>query len=154
MRLRPPSLPAIGLALAATGLVAACAAQPTAGPPAAAPAPPTATSAAAPTTAGATAPVVTSSAAEPGVESVSCGGVGPSGGDQVDLIADDSPAGRVGCTEAINVITDYYRDAPTMSEGTAHYLVVQGWACMADTGAYGSGSIGCSREGLTFHTEP
>jgi hypothetical protein len=30
----------------------------------------------------------------------------------VDLIAVASEAGRVGCTEAFNVIAEYYRDAP------------------------------------------
>jgi hypothetical protein len=92
--------------------------------------------------------------ADPGVEPVSCGEVGPEGGAQVDLIADSTVAGRVGCVEAINVITDYYRDAPAQAEGTAHHLVVDGWDCAADTGAFGSGSISCGKDGFAFHTQP
>lgn len=80
------------------------------------------------------------------------GKVGPAGGQQVDLIAVGTKAGRVGCTEAFNVISDYYRDAPTKSEGTAHALTVQGWQCLADTGAQGTGIIGCDKGGLSFHT--
>lgn len=63
-------------------------------------------------------------------------------------------AGPVGGTEAINVISAYYRDAPTMAEGTGRHLAVQGWRCSADTGAYGSGSIGCGKDGFAFHTRP
>jgi hypothetical protein len=80
------------------------------------------------------------------------GKVGPEGGKQVDLIAVASKAGTVGCTEAFNVITEYYRDAPTKSEGTARALTVRGWDCMADTGAQGTGIIGCSKDGLSLHT--
>jgi hypothetical protein len=95
-------------------------------------------------------------AADDQVEDVNCstngGKVGPAGGAQVDLIAVGTKTGRVGCTEAFTVITEYYRDAPTKSEGTAHVLVVQGWRCMADTGAQGTGMIGCDKDGLAFHT--
>jgi hypothetical protein len=157
MRFRLPPLLNLGLAFAAVGLLAGCAGQPAATPPATTATAP-ATSAAATATATAT-PAPATSAVDnagdtSGVEPVSCGDVGPSGGAQVDLIADSTPAGRVGCTEAINVISAYYRDAPTMSEGTGRHLEVEGWACSADTGAYGSGSIGCSRDGFAFHTEP
>lgn len=93
-------------------------------------------------------------AAGKGLDDVNCsangGKVGPEGGEQVDLIAVASKAGRVGCTEAFNVITEYYRDAPTKSEGTAHALTVRGWDCLADTGAQGTGMIGCSKEGLSL----
>ncbi|WP_232666241.1 hypothetical protein [Pseudonocardia sp. TRM90224] len=98
------------------------------------------------------------SAAEDDVDDVNCstsgGKVGPEGGAQVDLIAVATDAGRVGCTEAFNVITEYYRDAPTKSEGTSHRLVVQGWSCLADTGAQGSGIIGCDKDGLALRTDP
>jgi hypothetical protein len=171
MRSHRVPLVAAGLALATLGLVTGCsggAAAPAAPAPSASatatPAAPAShtTAAAAPATPekGGTgddtgpgsAPA--SEGATPGVEPVSCGPVGPEGGAQVDLIADSTAAGRVGCTEAINVITAYYRDAPTKSEGTAHHLVVDGWDCLADTGAYGSGSIGCDKDGFAFHTEP
>ncbi len=87
-------------------------------------------------------------------DAVNCGKVGPKGGKQVDLIAEETPAGIVGCTEAIDVITEYYQEAPTKSQGTAHVLNVQGWNCLADTGAYGSGSIGCDKNGFAFRTKP
>jgi hypothetical protein len=155
----------VGLVLAAAALLSACS-----GPDSAAPAPASSaahdTSAPAPATVpDTTAPHSAHSPAtgrpaqggnDSAGDSVNCsanggGKVGPVGGEQVDLIADTTPSGTVGCTEAFNVITDYYRDAPAKSEGTAHYLVVQGWSCMADTGAHGSGAIGCEKEGLAFH---
>jgi hypothetical protein len=170
MRIHRSGLPAIGIALATVALIGACAgpaAAPAPAPPATPPAP-TATSAPAtgsapaadpsqaPTTAASTAPPT--GPTEPtgptdGVEPVNCGAVGPDGGAQVDLIADSTAAGRVGCTEAINVISVYYRDA-AMAEGTGRHLEVQGWQCSADTGAYGSGTIGCSKNGFAFHTQP
>lgn len=157
----------VGLMLAAVGLLSACSVQPAASAPAAG-APPVVT---------VTAPVVDTmpmsspmsslspqpassgtfagglSAGTDG-EPVNCGKVGPTGGAQVDLLAESTKAGIVGCTEAINVITDYYRDAPTKSEGTAHFLVVDGWTCLADTGAFGSGAIGCDKDGFAFRTQP
>lgn len=84
--------------------------------------------------------------------STSGGKVGPADGGQVDLIAKATEAGRVGCTEAFDVIAEYYQAAPARSEGTARYLVVQGWACAVDSGAHGDKSIACERNGLVFHT--
>jgi hypothetical protein len=158
MRNHRSRLPAIGLALATVGLIGACA-GPVGAPEPATPAPTSAPSTVSPATADpSTAPTTAASAAPAtgatdGVEPVNCGAVGPEGGAQVDLIADSTAAGRVGCTEAINVISAYYRDA-AMAEGTGRHLAVQGWQCSADTGAYGSGSIGCSKAGLAFHTQP
>jgi hypothetical protein len=169
MRSQRSLLPTIGLALAAVGVVAACAGPTAASAPAtpttsvtgsatAGPttAPPTRSPAASPATsaAAATGAAPATDGPVPGVEPVNCGKVGPDGGAQVDLIADSTSAGRVGCTEAINVISVYYQDAPTKSEGTLHRLVVQGWDCAADTGASGSGSIFCGKDGLAFHTQP
>ncbi|MBE1463553.1 hypothetical protein H4W33_002565 [Kibdelosporangium phytohabitans] len=76
------------------------------------------------------------------------GKVGPH---KVDLIAVQTNAGIVGCTEAFTVITEYYKNAGN-SEGTGRHLTVQGWQCAADTGARGTGSIGCDKDGLSFHT--
>ena len=134
---------ALLVALAA-GLLTACSPQP------AAPAPdPT------PATAASTPPATPAqTTAAAGVEPVNCGPIGPDGGAQVQLVADATEAGRVGCTEAINVLSAYYRDAPTSAEGTGRHLTVDGWACAADTGAYGSGTIGCAKDGFAFHTEP
>jgi hypothetical protein len=165
---------AVGLMLAAAALLSACSGQNTAAPATQTTAPVSSvvsnTPASSKTTAAATvAPHPKSSKQAPASapplqgknesagDSVNCsanggGKVGPAGGKQVDLIADATPAGTVGCTEAFNVISDYYRDAPTKSEGTGHYLVVQGWTCMADTGASGTGMIGCDKDGRSFHT--
>jgi hypothetical protein len=89
-----------------------------------------------------------------GAREIDCGKVDAPNGGHVGLVAEVTDAGEVGCTEAVNVISDYYRDAPTKSEGTAHHLVVNGWNCMADTGAHTSGQIGCDKDGLGFHTKP
>jgi hypothetical protein len=145
----------VGLLVAAGALLTACSGQDTAAPTtqSSPPAPTVTTSAAAPTQGKAT----TSKPTGSGGKDVNCsangaGKVGPKGGRQVDLIAVATQAGTVGCTEAFTVINEYYRDAPTKSEGTAHVLTVQGWKCLADTGAEGSGSIGCDKNGLTFRT--
>ncbi|SFQ78410.1 hypothetical protein [Amycolatopsis rubida] len=84
---------------------------------------------------------------------VGCGPIDAPNG-KVGLIATETPAGRPGCTEAIDVITQYFQDAPKKAEGTAHVLNVSGWRCMADTGAQGSGRVGCDKGGLVFYTQP
>ncbi|MFB9926390.1 hypothetical protein ACFORO_42140 [Amycolatopsis halotolerans] len=84
---------------------------------------------------------------------VDCGPIDAPNG-KVGLIATETKAGRPGCTEAIDVITQYFQDAPKKAEGTAHVLNVSGWRCMADTGAQGSGRIGCDKDGLVFYTQP
>ncbi|WP_156935201.1 hypothetical protein [Pseudonocardia spinosispora] len=86
-------------------------------------------------------------------KAVDCGKIDAPNG-KVGLVAEATKAGTVGCTEAINVISEYFAQAPTRSEGTAHVLTVAGWRCMADTGAQGSGMIGCDKAGLAFHTQP
>ena len=157
----------VGVAFAAITLLSACSGQTTAAPAPQATTTVTSTATttvtntvnAKPTGTATTAPKQPKQqqAGDDTVEDVNCsangaGKVGPAGGKQVDLIAKASNAGRVGCTEAFTVITEYYRDAPAKSEGTSHYLVVRGWKCMADTGAQGSGRIGCDKDGLSFHT--
>jgi hypothetical protein len=95
------------------------------------------------------------SASSAGVPSVDCGSIDtPNGVGRFEVIADSTPAGRVGCTEAFNVTDMYLREAPTQGQGTAHVLNVYGWTCMTDTGAYGSGRIGCEKDGLAFHADP
>lgn len=83
----------------------------------------------------------------------SCGDVEGFKG-KVDVFAEDTPTGRVGCVEAINVITEYFAQAPDKGEGTAYALTVDGWYCLTDTGAYGTGNVACERDGLAFHTQP
>ncbi|MEJ3655945.1 hypothetical protein WEH80_23540 [Actinomycetes bacterium KLBMP 9759] len=150
MHVRTILVVSCGAVLAAALLTGCSGPAPTTAPPAqasTAPAVATQASAAAPTTG-------TGSDVEDVNCSTSGGKVGPDGGAQVDLIAVATDAGRVGCTEAFTVITEYYRDAPSKSEGTSHRLVVQGWSCLADTGARGSGGIGCDKDGLALRTDP
>ncbi|WP_020661706.1 hypothetical protein [Amycolatopsis benzoatilytica] len=79
-----------------------------------------------------------------------CGPVdGPNS--KVDVVTDAMPAGTVGCTEAINVMSDYLRQAPTKAEGTGQFLDVDGWNCGYDGGAGGSKQIYCGKAGLSFH---
>jgi hypothetical protein len=82
-----------------------------------------------------------------------CGPVDGTNG-TVQVVPEDTSAGTVGCTEAINVITRYYADSPTKGEGTAYALTVDGWYCLTDSGAQGSGAVGCEKDGLAFHTQP
>ena len=90
---------------------------------------------------------------DPNGATVDCGGV-KTGNGKADLVAEATPAGTVGCTEAINVVTEYIAQAATKGEGTAHSLTVEGWSCRTDTGAQGTGTIGCDKDGLAFHTVP
>jgi hypothetical protein len=86
-------------------------------------------------------------------KTVDCGKIdGPTG--KIDVVAEAMPAGTVGCTEAIDVLSDYLAQAPTKSQGTAHVLDVDGWQCAYDGGAVGSGLIGCGGKGLSFHGQP
>ena len=79
-----------------------------------------------------------------------CGPVdGPNS--KVDVVTDAMPAGTVGCTEAIDVMSDYLKQAPTKAEGTGHFLDVDGWNCGYDGGAGGSKQIFCGKAGLSFH---
>lgn len=90
---------------------------------------------------------------DPSGSGVNCGDVKTANG-KADVFAEDTAAGTVGCVEAINVISEYIEQAPTKGEGTAYSLTVDGWSCLTDTGAQGSGIIGCDKDGLAFHTQP
>lgn len=79
-----------------------------------------------------------------------CGPIdGPDG--KVDVVTEAMPAGTVGCTEAINVMSDYLAQAPTKAEGTGHFLDVDGWNCGYDGGNGGTKQIFCGSKGLSFH---
>lgn len=139
-----------GSVVLTAALLSACGgADPVTPPPPVTTAPATTTSAAPATTAPATSEPAEADDREP----VDCGPIDAPNG-PVGLIAVATEAGTVGCTEAINVISEYLERAPTESEGTAHALTVAGWSCLADTGAQGSGTIGCDKDGLAFHTVP
>jgi hypothetical protein len=144
-----------GLMLAAVGLASACAGQPVMSAPAAVSAP------SAPSTLSALSASVgahMASAADFDGKPVNCGKVGPTGGKQVDLIAEAAPAGTVGCTEAIDVITQYYKaaEAPVAGDGTARIRKVGKWTCLVDTGVpIKERYIVCgSTDGLALHTQP
>ncbi|HEY7594221.1 MAG TPA: hypothetical protein VH969_13795 [Actinophytocola sp.] len=83
----------------------------------------------------------------------SCGDVDGANG-KVDVFAEDTPTGRVGCVEAINVVTEYFAKAPAKGVGDEYALTVDGWTCVTDTGAEGSGNVACEKDGLAFHTRP
>ncbi len=155
----------VGLFIAGAALMTACSSQNGAAPATTTTTTVTSTATGSPSTSASAQPVQKPASQKPASQKptdsigkdVNCsangaGKVGPAGGKQVDLIAVATKTGTVGCTEAFNIISDYYRDAPTKSEGTAHHLTVQGWNCLADTGAQGTGMIGCDKEGLAFHT--
>ncbi|MBN9744210.1 hypothetical protein DMP23_24570 [Amycolatopsis sp. A1MSW2902] len=79
-----------------------------------------------------------------------CGPIDGPGG-KVDVVTEAMPAGTVGCTEAINVMSDYLVQAPTKAEGTGRFLDVDGWNCGYDGGNGGSKQIFCGSKGLSFH---
>lgn len=172
----------IGLMLATVGLASACAGQPVVtvaptgssaavsapGAPVepAEPAAPAEHGAHEPDEHGAHAPdAAPAEPAEPAVvpapeseAAVNCGKVGPEGGQQVDLIAEATEAGTVGCTEAINVITQYYHDAAVQvpGDGTSRIREIGKWTCAIDTGGPVSArQIGCGTDdGFAMHTQP
>lgn len=161
----------IGLMLATAGLASACAGQPvvTVAPTGSsasvsvpgAPVEPAASAAQAEHGAHAPDAAPAEPAAVPTSESeaaVNCGKVGPEGGQQVDLIAEATDAGTVGCTEAINVITQYYHDAAVQvpGDGTSRIREIGKWTCAIDTGGpVSSRQIGCGTDdGFAMHTQP
>ncbi|MGX1771699.1 hypothetical protein ACWIGW_06250 [Nocardia brasiliensis] len=75
------------------------------------------------------------------VEDVNCGPVTDAGGGTRTVIAPGTPAGRVGCTEAINVATEY---AQTVSNTDAQ--TVQGWQCHAQPDPRTPSA--CTKDGL------
>ncbi|QIS06980.1 hypothetical protein F5X71_35875 [Nocardia brasiliensis] len=84
-----------------------------------------------------------SATAAPGdtVEDVNCGPVTDAGGGTRTVIAAGTPVGRVGCTEAINVATEY---AQTVSNTDAQ--TVQGWQCAAQPDTVTPSA--CTKDGL------
>jgi hypothetical protein len=171
---RSARLLTIGLMLATVGLASACAGQPVVtvaptGSSAAVSAPADPADPAVPAEHGAhgvpadpaePAEPAPAPAVAPDAESaaVNCGKVGPDGGQQVDLIAEATDAGTVGCTEAINVITQYYHDAAVdvPGDGTSRIREIGKWTCAIDTGEpVSSRQIGCGTDdGFAMHTQP
>ncbi|QLY32367.1 hypothetical protein [Nocardia huaxiensis] len=72
------------------------------------------------------------------IADVDCGTVTDAGGGTRSVVAVGTSTGVVGCTEAINVATEY---AQTITTGDA--LTVQGWNCAAT-----AGGSACTKDGL------
>jgi hypothetical protein len=70
------------------------------------------------------------------------------------LVADATPAGVVGCTEAFNVVDEYLNALPgEPGDPSSTITLHSGWTCMKDDGEFES--IYCDTdEGLALHTEP
>jgi hypothetical protein len=87
-------------------------------------------------------------------------------GRTVSLIADATPAGLVGCTEAFNVVDQYLKNA-AKAEGSSRSLDLgNGWSCSTDggSGPDQQGIISCASGtddghggktgGMALHTQP
>ncbi|MTD55835.1 hypothetical protein [Amycolatopsis pithecellobii] len=149
--------------VAGATLLSACGGATTAGSAAPAPTAPAATSEVAPSSA---APVAskttakqTSKAADTtanaasDLKDVDCGPLPAESNYVWRGVATATDAGIPGCTEVIDVLTDYFKRAPQESEGTSHALTVEGWHCLADTGTSGSGVVGCDKDGRAMRAE-
>ncbi|MGW4531440.1 hypothetical protein ACWEOI_10855 [Nocardia sp. NPDC004340] len=86
-----------------------------------------------------TPPPTTSGAALPDAD---CGTVTDAGGGSRSVTAVAGAAGRVGCTEAINVATKYAQQV-----GTSDQATIDGWSCHAVPSNPTVGSM-CSKDGL------
>ncbi|MBB2933062.1 hypothetical protein FHX82_000082 [Amycolatopsis bartoniae] len=100
-------------------------------------------------------PQTTGDSAETGTGDVNCsengGKVGAPGGPQVDLIAKSSNEGTPGCTEAFNVISEYYAQAPQGEGPGRRVLDILGhWDCAkAEEPAGSQGVVYCNKDGDT-----
>lgn len=84
------------------------------------------------------------------VADVDCGPITAANGQKLRLVAKGSAAGVAGCTEAINILTEYFQRG-SESEGTAHVLTVQGWQCSTiDNGVTNEVLTGCEKDGLSI----
>jgi hypothetical protein len=70
------------------------------------------------------------------------------------LFADPTPAGTVGCTEAFNVVDEYFNALPgEPGDPSSTITLPSGWTCMKDDGEFEA--IYCDTDaGLALHTEP
>jgi hypothetical protein len=80
-------------------------------------------------------------------------------GRTVSLIADATPAGVVGCTEAFDVIDQYLKNAGQAQGSSRSLDLGNGWSCSTDggSGPDQQGIISCSggvTGGMAFHTQP
>ncbi|MRH87035.1 hypothetical protein GFY24_06060 [Nocardia sp. SYP-A9097] len=89
-----------------------------------------------------TVPPTTTGAAP--IDNSDCGTVTDAGGGTRTVIAVGTPAGRVGCTEAINVATQYVQ---TISDSDV--ATVNGWSCNAQPDAQVPSM--CAKDGLLIN---
>ncbi|MFC9996242.1 hypothetical protein [Nocardia sp. NPDC127526] len=97
----------------------------------------------APTTTAPPPPPTTTPAPEP-IADVNCGPVTDAGGGTRTVIAVGTPTGRVGCTEAINVATEYVQ---TISD--TDVATIDGWSCNAQPDAAVPSM--CAKDGLLIN---
>ncbi|GAB4589270.1 hypothetical protein [Nocardia sp. IFM 10818] len=88
-------------------------------------------------------PPTTTPAPEP-IADVNCGPVTDAGGGTRTVIAVGTPTGRVGCTEAINVATEYVQ---TISD--TDVATIDGWSCNAQPDAAVPSM--CAKDGLLIN---
>ncbi|MGW4351180.1 hypothetical protein ACWELJ_03720 [Nocardia sp. NPDC004582] len=79
------------------------------------------------------------------IADANCGTVTDAGGGTRTVIAVGTPAGRVGCTEAINVATKYVRQVSNTDVAT-----IDGWSCNAVPGNPAVPSM-CAKDGLVIN---
>ena len=131
-------------------VLVACAGN-TASPPTPSPAP-TPTTVAMATTTAAVSTVAESATANSGstVADVDCGPITAANGQKLEVVAKGSAAGVAGCTDAVDVLTEYFQRG-NESQGTAHELAVQGWQCSTiDNGVTTEVITGCDKDGLSI----
>jgi hypothetical protein len=101
-----------------------------------------------------------------GVRPVNCGSMQDGSGRTVSLIADATPAGLVGCTEAFNVVDQYLKNAAKAQGSSRSLDLGNGWSCSTDggSGPDQQGIISCASGkddghggktgGMALHTQP
>jgi hypothetical protein len=101
-----------------------------------------------------------------GVSPVNCGSMQDGSGRTVSLIADATPTGLVGCTEAFNVVDQYLKNADKAQGSSRSLDLGNGWSCSTDggSGPDQQGIISCASGkddghggktgGMALHTRP
>lgn len=135
--------------LALIGGLAGCASEPAAAPATTTPTPDTAVASAATTDPGSPSGVVAPAA---DTNETNCGPIEAANGSQLTVFTRENAAGEfAGCTEAIDVLAEYFERAADESEGTLRLLTVQGWQCsLASTRDPDTTLVGCQQRDLAI----